>query len=244
MRYLILSDIHANLAALEAVLEDAPAFDQMWCIGDVVGYGPEPNECVEVLSEYDPVCVAGNHDWAALGKLEVDDFNPDARRALQWTQSQLSSATRVYLEQLPETARVESFTIVHGSPRQPIWEYVLHASVAAANFAYFNTRYCFVGHTHSPAIFGEHCSAEAPSALSLNVSYDGPLELQEGRLIINPGSVGQPRNNDPRASYIILDGDKKTVQYRRAPYPVEKTQMSMHRRGLPMRLAARLSYGW
>ena len=244
MRLLVLSDIHANLPAFKATLEDAPPFDRIWCLGDVVGYGPDPNECIELLNEYDHVCVAGNHDWASLGRLDTDDFNPDARRALEWTRAQLSAASLEYLGRLPTEHRHADFTIVHGSPRHPVWEYILFSTVAAANFSCFETRYCFVGHTHTPAIYQEAPGNGLPMALPLPITYDEPFSLGESRLIINPGSVGQPRNSDPRCSYLILDTDAKTITYRRVAYPVEETQMRMFRLGLPMRLAARLSEGW
>jgi len=245
MRYLVLSDIHANLAAFQAVLEDAPPFDKIWCIGDLVGYGPDPSECVALLREYDHDCVAGNHDWATLGRIDTDDFNPDARRALEWTREHLDAAGRAYLEQLPSALHFNDFTIVHGSPRQPIWEYILYAGVAANNFAHLQTPYCLVGHTHTPVIFQEvtHNNGTA-SVATLSPEYDEPLPLPAVRLIINPGSVGQPRNHDPRASYVIFDADERTILYRRVEYPVEITQQRMYQLGLPMRLAARLSNGW
>jgi diadenosine tetraphosphatase ApaH/serine/threonine PP2A family protein phosphatase len=244
MRYLVLSDIHANLPALEAVLQDAPPFDRIWCIGDVIGYGPDPSECVELLREYEHDCIAGNHDWATLGRLDSDDFNPDARRALEWTRTHLDGAGRAYLEQLPTSLTFDDFTLVHGSPRQPVWEYILYAGVAASNFEYFNTPYCFVGHTHAPAIFEETHENGFVSAITFLPMYDDPIDLPANRLIINPGSVGQPRDSDPRSSYLILDTDARTILYRRVEYPVEKTQQRMYQLGLPMRLAARLSNGW
>jgi len=244
MRYLVLSDIHANLAAFQAVLQDAPPFDRIWCLGDVIGYGPEPNECVELLRQYEHDCVAGNHDWAALGRLDTDDFNPDARRALDWTRASLDAAGLTYLRQLPTVLAFDDFTLVHGSPRQPVWEYILYAAMAAANFEYLDTSYCFVGHTHAPIIFEETTHNGVASAVAWLPAYDEPIELPAGRLIINPGSVGQPRDSDPRASYLILDTDARTFLFRRVEYPVELTQQRMYKLGLPMRLAARLSNGW
>jgi len=241
MRYLIISDIHSNLAAFEAVLADAGPFDKVWCLGDMVGYGPDPNECVERLRGLPHVCVAGNHDWATLGKLDTEDFNPDAKRACLWTREQLSSSNLEYLEALPRSLIEEDFTLVHGSPRHPIWEYILNPSIAQANFEHFDTRFCFVGHTHVPVIYRDNpnraCDALIPSP-------GARLALGEDRLIINPGSVGQPRDGDPRASYAILDSDKLTLEYRRIPYPIETTQARMVERGLPVRLIMRLAYGW
>lgn len=244
MRYLIISDIHANYAAFEAVLDSAGDFDKIWCLGDLVGYGPDPNECVEKLREFDHLCVAGNHDWAVLGRLDLEDFNPDAQKASRWTQAQLTPDNHTYLESLPTILIEEGFTLVHGSPRQPVWEYVLYPSVARPNFNHFGTRFCFIGHTHVPVIFqlvllefGEFCELIQPP-------LDGPIPLGEQRLIINSGSVGQPRDGDHRASYAILDVEHLTIEYRRISYPIEKTQRRMEEADLPAKLINRLSFGW
>ena len=244
MRYLILSDIHANLAAFDAVLDDVGDFDKIWCLGDMVGYGPQPNECVERLREFPHICIAGNHDWAVLDKLSDSDFNPDAQMACRWTREKLSPEQFEYLANLPVTLIEEGFTLVHGSPRQPIWEYILHPSVAHSNFAYFDTQICFVGHTHIPVVFRyEHLDSEG-TCLPFPLSQDNLLSLGGERMIINPGSVGQPRDGDPRASYAILDTDEGALEYRRIPYPVETTQQKMMEEGLPLRLIVRLGYGW
>jgi predicted phosphodiesterase len=153
VRCLLISDIHANRPALEAVLKDAGSFDVMWCLGDLVGYGPDPNECVERIWDYEHVCLAGNHDWAALGRLDLNNFNLDARLANAWTGEELTPASREYLETLPERVEVGEFCLVHGSPREPIWEYVLDTSLAAINLRHFSTPFCLVGHTHIPIIF-------------------------------------------------------------------------------------------
>ncbi len=251
MRVLILSDIHANLAALEAVLAEAESFgyDETWCLGDIVGYGPDPNECIERLRHLPGklVCVAGNHDWAALGRLDMDDFNPEARWAVQWTQAKLTSDHRAWLERLPDAPLVRGrYTITHGSPRYPIWEYILSASVAHSNFAHFSTPYCLIGHTHVPAIYrlteeedGRDRCQELTPVFEHSIMLAG-----SHRLILNPGSVGQPRDSDPRASYALLDTDNDLWTYRRLSYPVELTQARMREAGLPNRLIARLSYGW
>lgn len=244
MRYLIISDIHANLAAFEAVLNDAGDFGKIWCMGDLVGYGPDPNECIEKLREFDHLCVAGNHDWAVLDRLSLEDFNPDAQKACLWTRERLTPHNHDYLASLPTVLIEEGFTLVHGSPRQPVWEYVLYPSIARPNFKHFGTQCCFIGHTHVPVIFqlvpqefGEYCELVQPP-------LNGPIPLGEHRLLINPGSVGQPRDGDPRASYAILDIEHLTIEYRRIPYPIEKTQRCMEEAGLPERLISRLSLGW
>ena len=244
MRYLILSDIHANFSAFEAVLEDAGDFDKIWCLGDLVGYGPDPNECIEKLRTFEHVCVAGNHDWSVLGRLALEDFNTDAQKASLWTRARLTPDNCAYLEGLPTTLIEEGFTLVHGSPRQPVWEYVLYPSVARPNFNHFGTKFCLIGHTHVPVIFqlvpqdfGEYCELMQPP-------FSGPILLGEHRLIINPGSVGQPRDGDPGASYAILDVEHLTLEYRRVSYSIEKTQHRMAEVGLPARLISRLSFGW
>jgi predicted phosphodiesterase len=244
MRYLILSDIHANLAAFEAVLADVGYFDKIWCLGDMVGYGPQPNECIERLCEFPHICIAGNHDWAALNKLSDSDFNPDAQAACRWTREQLSPENLEYLANLPMTLIEEGFTLVHGSPRQPIWEYIIYPSIAKSNFAYFDTQVCFVGHTHAPVIFRYEHLNSGGACLPIPLPQGNPLSLGEERMIINPGSVGQPRDGDPQASYAILDTDEATLEYHRIPYPVEITQRKMMEEGLPLRLIARLGYGW
>ncbi len=246
MRYLLISDINANLAAFEAVLEDAEGlYDKVWCLGDMVGYGPDPNECVELLLTKDHLCIAGNHDWAVLGKLDIDDFNPDARFASLWTREQLNDNVREYLEKLP-IALVEEdvYTLVHGSPRHPIWEYILYPAVAQPNFKQFNTPYCFVGHTHSPVIFTEAEDPKSMCEAAVPEFNNGPVQLGERRLIVNPGSVGQPRDGDARAAYAIVDIEAKTFEHRRIPYPVSATQEKMKDYDFPTRLWKRLAFGW
>jgi len=240
MRYLVLSDIHSNLAALEAVLAEAGEVDQVWCLGDVVGYGPDPNECVERISSLPHLCVVGNHDWGTLGKLDLNDFNAYARRACLWNREQLSAENREYLDSLDELIVEGDFTLVHGSPRSPIWEYVMSPGEAAHSFAFFDTPYCLVGHTHVPGIFVER-SASCEAVL---VQEGRPMPLGRERMIINPGGVGQPRDGDPRAAYLILDTDSMTVEHRRVEYPIEVTQEKMRKAGLPRRLIDRLDYGW
>jgi predicted phosphodiesterase len=242
MRYLVISDIHANLTALEAVLADAGEFDTIWCLGDVVGYGPDPNECVELLRQHDLVCLAGNHDWAALDKLDLATFNSDARAAAAWTQRMLSEEARAYLDSLPSRLEVRQFTLAHGSPRQPVWEYILDPLIASINFMHFTTQYCLIGHTHTAVTYvqgigSSGCQVRFPR-------YDRALPLDAERLIINPGSVGQPRDADPRAAYAILDAEAMTWEQRRVEYAIEETQNRMRQHGLPHRLVARLQYGW
>jgi diadenosine tetraphosphatase ApaH/serine/threonine PP2A family protein phosphatase len=198
-----------------------------------------------LLAGLDHLCIAGNHDWAVLGKLDVDDFNPDARHVSLWTRNVLTEGNHRFLQELPVALiQEEQFTLVHGSPRHPIWEYILYPAVAQVNFDHFSNHYCLVGHTHSPVIFyapeepGGICRAYVPSA------NNGPEALGNQRLILNPGSIGQPRDGDPRASYGILNLDNLTFEYRRIPYPIAETQERMQRLSFPSRLINRLSFGW
>ncbi len=241
MRYLIISDVHANLTALETVLADAAEFDEIWCLGDLVGYGPNPNECVERIREFDHISLAGNHDWAALGRLDLSSFNADARTASMWTQTALSPEAREYLRSLPTHVEKDGFCMAHASPREPIWEYILDSNQAYANLEYFSASTCLVGHTHIPIVFEvdeqrRRCETRIPP-------FPDPLTLGSHRMIINPGSVGQPRDGDPRASYATLDSDTMTWEFHRVTYPVEITQERMRARGLPRRLVERLELG-
>ena len=241
MRYAILADIHGNLAAFKAVLQDIEergGAEQLWCLGDIVGYGPDPAECIALLCQYNHLCVAGNHDWAAIGRVDISDFNPDAAEACRWTARQLSSEDVRYLENLPLTLSRDDFTIVHGSPREPIWEYVISTESAGANFQFFETRFCLIGHSHLPVVFenvGQRC---------VLMGLPAELKLGENRLIINPGGVGQPRDGDPRAAYAIYDAGAATIYHYRITYDIEATQQRMVEHGLPVFLAMRLSYGW
>ncbi len=243
MRYAIIADIHANLAAFTAVLEDIKLggkVEEMWCLGDVVGYGPDPHQCLELLCQYNHVCVAGNHDWAAIGKIDTSNFNPDAAAACHWTAQQLSPEDIQYLESLPLVVQKGDFTLVHGSPREPVWEYLLSVSNAKENFAFFKSQFCLVGHSHVPLVFKYDETGDCSfSQFSTNIR----LALGKNRLIINPGGVGQPRDGDPRASYAIYDNEARTIRLYRIPYNIAGTQTRMVKQGLPIRLATRLTYG-
>ena len=249
MRVLVLSDIHANLSALRAVLEDASkggdtghAYAAVWCLGDLVGYGPDPNECIaEVRQLPGLICLIGNHDHAALGLTPLTRFNHDARAAATWTQQALNKDSVEFLRSLRKEAAYDGFTLAHGSPRQPVWEYILDPRTADANFDAFSTDYCLVGHTHLPVIFQR--SAEDAYSLSRPTLPGQPIRL-EPRMIINPGSVGQPRDMDPRAAYAMLDLDAMTWEARRTQYEVSEVQLRMLRAGLPERQALRLVAGW
>ena len=243
MRILIFSDIHSNLAALETVLKAASeqGYDRVWCLGDIVGYGPAPNECVAQVRNLEALSVAGNHDWGALGKIPLEDFNPDAQAAALWTRDQLTPENVAYLDGQAKMRVEGNITLAHGSPRFPIWEYIQLPSIATANFAHFDTAYCLVGHTHVPAVFRALNNRGVEMFLPQS---DAPVPLGEERLIVNPGSVGQPRDGDSRASYALLDSEAGTIQFHRVEYPIDLTQAQMKEAGLPPRLAARLAFGW
>jgi predicted phosphodiesterase len=242
MRYLIISDIHANLTAFEAVLEDAHGeWDVIWCLGDIVGYGPDPNECVRKLREFDHIALSGNHDWAVLDRLDLHTFNEEAYRAILWTQDILKDENKEYLESLPSTLVQGEFTLAHGSPRQPVWEYLVNERLALENFKVIETHYCLVGHSHAPLIFVELNEKVVDMYAPV---YFQPLQLDGPRLIINPGSVGQPRDYDPRAAYGLLNTDTMVWEHRRVEYQVEKTQERMAAFDLPIRLINRLQFGW
>lgn len=241
MRYVVISDIHANFPALQMVLMDAQPYDAVLCLGDIVGYGPNPNECVQRIQEFSLTCIAGNHDWGAIGRADLHIFNSDARQALLWTQHELSPENRNFLSDLPMTVRIDNIILAHGSPREPIWEYLVDARSAKENFVLHDFQIAMVGHTHLPL------ALEWVEGLNevhvLLPDWDVPFQLSGRRLIINPGSVGQPRDGNPRASYAILDMDAMTWEPRRAPYAVEITQERMRARGLPQRLIDRLQVG-
>jgi len=242
MRALIVADIHANLEAFRAVLEDTAdrgGIDELWCLGDVVGYGPDPMACVELLKLQEYVCVVGNHDLAAIGKLDTRDFNPYAAAANRWTSSRLRPEDVVYLSQLPEVLRKSSFTLAHGSLRHPIWEYILSVEAALATFELLDTQCCLVGHSHTPFL----CKEAEGGCQFEELRERAPLVMRNERWIVNPGAVGQPRDGDPRSSYAIYDDEENTLVGYRVEYDITATQEKMRRAGLPDILIQRLIYG-
>lgn len=239
MRIAVLSDIHANLPALDAVLADAGSVDSVWHLGDVVGYGPEPDAVVDRLREIGAVGVRGNHDAAACGGREIEWFNPDARRAMEWTRAAIGPATVAWLRGLPERRSLEGCELVHGSPREPIWEYVTTSEIAGANLAILAAPIGWHGHTHVPVAW-----IEDDGVVELvRPGHGGGLELARRRALINPGSVGQPRDGDPDASYAIFDPGAGVISWHRVPYEVASVQRAMRDAGLPASLSARLSAG-
>ena len=232
MRIAILSDIHSNLAALEAVIRkvDDLGISTAWCLGDIVGYGPFPNECMNIVRSRCSLVVTGNHDSGVVGVTPVDDFNEYGLRAIFWTRGALAAEHMEYLRGLPLTLVHESCTLVHASPFEASeWHYLHSVRGLAKNFNAFATRLCFIGHTHVPVIVGEDGNI---NRFALNARY-----------IINVGSVGQPRDGNPAAAFGIYDSDSGNYEQVRVPYAIEKTAEAIKRAGLPEFLARRLYQG-
>lgn len=242
MKILIVSDVHANLVALEAVFRASPAVDAVWNLGDTVGYGPQPAACLDRIRELgaDP-SLAGNHDLACIGALDLALFNPVARAAATWTATQLRPDHRSYLGQLPSIVAVAGFTLVHASPRDPVWEYVVDPAAATASLRAIETPVCFVGHSHIALVASLETGDRAAKLRPLR---DGEtLDLAVGRHLVNPGSAGQPRDRDPRAAYAQLDLDRGTLSAHRVAYDVAATQRLMSAAALPAPLIKRLASG-
>ena len=240
MRIAVLSDIHANLPALDAVLAALGPVEAVWHLGDVVGYGPQPDEVVARLEGLGAIGVRGNHDAAALDPEMEEWFNPDARLAIEWTAARIGPETRAWLGALPDRRESSGLTLVHGSPRDPTWEYVMTASEARANLPAFGTAHLLHGHTHIPIAFRD----SGGRMETLGARDGASLALDDRRVLANPGSVGQPRDGDPRASAMILDTGASTLTWRRVAYPIAATQAAMRAAGLPPRLVARLERGF
>ena len=238
MRIAVLSDIHSNLVALDAVLAHLGSVDAIWQLGDVVGYGPEPDGVVARLGEVGAVGVRGNHDAAAVGGSEIEWFNPDARAAIEWTRDRISTTTKAWLEALPERLVQSDFTLVHGSPREPLWEYITSSPVARANLTLLPTRFGLHGHTHLPIAW-----SEVDEGIVSIPPGDGSTFELAGRALLNPGSVGQPRDGIPDSSYMVIDTDGDMVSWHRVAYDIGAVQTAMRLARLPSRLVQRLSYG-
>jgi diadenosine tetraphosphatase ApaH/serine/threonine PP2A family protein phosphatase len=239
----VVSDVHANVEAMEAVLRHAEAggaVDALWCAGDIVGYGPEPGGVIEELRRRQVVAVAGNHDRAACELMDVDEFNPSAASAALWTRERLTDSEREWLAALPLTRVEGEFTLVHGSLREPVWEYLLSAEQADAHFALQTTRYGVIGHSHLP-----FWVEERPGRGSEFFRADDgtQVEVGETRMIFNPGGAGQPRDGDPRAPYAVYDDGEATFTWHRVEYDIAATQEKMRGAGLDAWLIERLSIG-
>lgn len=242
MRIAVISDIHGNLHALRRVLEevDAAAADALWCLGDTVGYGPRPNECCEIVDARAALCLSGNHDLLVLGKdVAAADFNPDAAAAGVWTASVLDERSRAFLDRLEPRAVVEGAELFHASARDPVWEYVLSSDAARLTLELTDAPLVLVGHSHVPlavSLLGETLAGGQATAGS-------EVVLAGARWLVNPGSVGQPRDGDPRASWLLLDLVAGTASFRRVEYAVTETQREMCEVGLPTALVERLARG-
>jgi diadenosine tetraphosphatase ApaH/serine/threonine PP2A family protein phosphatase len=243
MRILVISDVHANFEALQSVFTDAGEVDETWCLGDVVGYGPDPNLCVEAIRERPKLtCLLGNHDVALLGRMPLAAFNGEARRSLDLQARVLTADCMNFLQSLPENTQTRGeVTMAHGSPRDPIWEYVLNTLAARLNFDYFDTPFCFVGHAHLQCMFQLD---EARNRVSMEVPKPGQAMPMVPRAIFNPGSVGQPRDRDPRAAYAIFDPEARTWEPRRVEYNIPAVQARIRELGMPEKHATRIAEGW
>lgn len=246
MKIAVLSDVHANLHALEAVLAevDAGGFDELWCLGDIVGYGPRPNECAALLNERATVCLAGNHDLVALDRIPIHAFAGDAAAAAVWTRRTLNVEARTFLENLEPAAIVPGAELFHGSPSDPVWDYVLSDDAARQSFAATSQPLVLVGHSHVAL----ELSSDGAEIRGGKAEAGMRLDLRGPRRLLNPGSVGQPRDGDPRAAWLELDGaevanESARATFRRTVYPVELTQAELRRQGLPETLAERLTHG-
>jgi predicted phosphodiesterase len=242
----LVADVHSNLAALEAVVQDAGEVDAWWCMGDVVGYGPDPNECVELMAGLGALIVAGNHDAGSIGTMSLSRFNMDARVAAEWTARTLSESSTRFLQALPETRYQEDTgcLLVHGSPSDPMWEYVTTVPQAEENFEAFTADVCFLGHSHVPVVFATPAPGSTEGVSQTTPADGETIELSGGRrYLANVGSVGQPRDGDPRASYVMFEPGALLITYYRVEYEVARTRRRMEQIGLPSFLSSRLALG-
>lgn len=232
--------MHSNLAALGAVFAaiDAAPPDELWCLGDVVGYGPRPNECCELVQARADICLSGNHDLAVRGTIDLAEFSGDAAVAARWTRDVLSEPGGAFLDGLEPEGERADVSLYHGSARDPVWEYILSDEAAAATLALAPHPLVLVGHSHVALEV-----AWVDDTLTGGLAPDGTEVELHGRVLLNPGSVGQPRDGDPRAAYLVLDLERKTAMFHRVEYDVERTQTEMRAAGLPEALASRLTHG-
>jgi len=238
----VLSDIHANRHAFEAVLASSTRVgaDEVWCLGDLVGYGAEPDECVALAAQHTDVCLAGNHDLAVTGELPMHEFSPSAALAARWTQDVIGNESLAFLESLRPSSERAGIALYHGSPRDPIWEYVLSALLAELCLDTFDDKVGLIGHSHVALSFWRPDNGVATGEPRRG---GHELDLNPGRWLLNPGSVGQPRDGDPRAAWMLLDTSAWTARWMRTEYDVEGAQSAIRAARLPESLAERLEYG-
>ncbi|MBA3808864.1 MAG: metallophosphoesterase family protein [Solirubrobacterales bacterium] len=242
MKVAVISDIHANRHAFEATLEAVAASDasELWCLGDLVGYGAEPDACVELAREHAAVCLAGNHDLAVTGEIALDEFSRGASLAAQWTREVIAPENLAFLKTLSPTAAESNVGLYHASPRDPVWEYVLSTLLAELCLDAQEHRVCLIGHSHVALSFERH---EGELATGEPRREGVTLDIAEGEWLLNPGSVGQPRDGDRRASWLMLDLDSMRASYNRADYDVAGAAAAIRAARLPDSLAERLEYG-
>ena len=247
MRLAILSDIHSNLPALEAVLDeiDATGVDETWCLGDVVGYGAQPNECADLVQEHCSICLVGNHDLAALDQLDISTFSPAAAAAVRWTRGAMSGGTTTFLNGLEPADESHEVALYHASPRDPVWEYVLWPDQAAECIRVQASRVSFIGHSHVALFFAlPEDGAEGQSdARGAQAGAGTSLEVGRGRWLINPGSVGQPRDGDARAAWLEFDTEAWRATFHRVAYDIDRAADAIVSTDLPEHLARRLYVG-
>jgi len=243
VRVAVITDIHGNLPALEAVLEavEATEAEEVWCLGDVVGYGVEPDACAALVRERCAICLAGNHDIAVLGGLDISSFSEAAAVAVEWTRENAAEETLEFLRGLEPATEREGIGLFHASPRDPVWEYVLSAEQAGAGMDANPRRIGLIGHSHVALFFSR--TAPGEDARGAQASDGTLLDLNAGDWLVNPGSVGQPRDGDPRAAWLELDTEATSARFHRVPYDVERAADPIAAAGLPRRLADRLYAG-
>lgn len=245
VRIAAITDVHANLPALEAVLEaiDAAGVEETWCLGDVVGYGAEPDACADLVRERCDICLVGNHDLAVLGTLDISSFSEAAAEAVEWTRGCVEARTLEFLSELEPSAERDGIGLFHASPRDPVWEYVLSGEQADAGMDASPNRIALIGHSHV-ALFFTRPEGDDNGETRGGQTGDGALlDLSQGSWLVNPGSVGQPRDGDPRAAWLELDTEGETACFHRVPYEIERAAAPIAAAGLPSRLADRLYAG-
>jgi len=241
-RIALISDIHGNLPAFQGTLRaiEEESVDAIWCLGDLVGYGAQPNECVALAAQSLDLCLIGNHDLVVIDRLDISDFSANAAAAAAWTKEVLDDDSRGYLEKLKPVNEKEALGLYHASPRDPVWEYVLSSLAADDCFDDMSPRLGAVGHSHVALAFWR--KGDTPTA-GAQAEPNAPLDISDDRWLLNPGSVGQPRDGDPRASWLLLELGSWEATWRRTEYPVDEAADAIHAAGLPTQLADRLYYG-
>jgi diadenosine tetraphosphatase ApaH/serine/threonine PP2A family protein phosphatase len=241
----VITDIHANLPALEAVLEqvDKVGAEEIWCLGDVVGYGAEPDACTDLVAERCAICLVGNHDLAVLGALDISAFSEAAADAVRWTKEKIAERSLEFLRGLEADGERSGFALFHASPRDPVWEYVLSVEQASVNLEVQPEPVALIGHSHVSLFFARPNGGGSQDTRGGQAGDGSTLELGDGRWLVNPGSVGQPRDSDPRAAWLELDTETWQAHFHRVEYDIDGAASAIAEAGLPKRLADRLYVG-